>query len=74
MSFLQSYGLFALKALTTVFSLLILFAGLISIGRKNKTNLVVISLNKQYEDRKRDLMQHLIGKKYKKKKNKHKSN
>ncbi len=68
MSFIQSYGLFTLKALTTVFSLLILFAGLISIGRKNKTNLSVISLNKQYEDRKRELMQHISGKKYKKKK------
>lgn len=70
MNFIQSYGLFMLKALTTVFSLLLLFAGMLAVGRKNKNNIEILSLNKQYESRKRTLMQQLDGKKYKKKKNK----
>lgn len=49
MDFLAQYGLFLLKSLTLVISLLLAVAGILALGRKPKPSLEIISLNKHYE-------------------------
>lgn len=57
MTFLSAYGLFLLKCVTLVISLLVLTAGIFSLGRKPKPKLEITSLNDQY-----DHLHHLMNK------------
>lgn len=66
MGFLAQYGLFALKSLTFVVAVLILFAGLIAIGRKAKPKLEITSLNKHFEEIKQQMNHDVKGHKIKK--------
>ncbi|WP_419420643.1 protease SohB [Legionella sp. D16C41] len=63
MDFLAQYGLFALKALTIVIAILLLFAGLLAIGKKTKPKLQITPLNKQYDDLKHHMHHEIKGKK-----------
>lgn len=71
MDFLAQYGLFALKALTLVIAIVLTIAGIMSLGRKPKPKLEIISLNKQYEEIKNRMFYEIKAQKpAKKKKNK----
>lgn len=63
MDFIAQYGLFALKAFTTVIAILILFAGLLGISKKSKNKLDITPLNKQYADLKQRMYHEVKGKK-----------
>ena len=66
MGFLAQYGLFALKSLTLVVAILVLFAGLIAISRKVKPKLEITSLNKHFDEIKQHMIQSVTGQKPKK--------
>lgn len=68
MEFLAQYGLFALKTLTLVIAILVLMAGIISLGRKPKPKLEIISLNKDFDLTKRLMQKEIHGEKLPKKK------
>jgi len=68
MDFLAQYGMFLLKALTVVIALLFLFIGIVSVGRKPREKLEIVSLNKQYNDIKNTMRKEILGKKPEKKK------
>lgn len=72
MDFLAQYGMFALKSFTIVVSILILFAGIVSLGRKPKPKLEITSLNEQFNNV-RNLMHKEIKDKKPEKKKKDKS-
>lgn len=55
MNFLAQYGLFALKTITFVIAILILFSGIVAIGRRSKDMIQVESLNDAYADKKKHL-------------------
>ena len=66
MGFLAQYGLFALKAFTLVIAIIILVAGVLSLGRQPKPKLTITSLNKESEDIKQQMHTDVFGKKLKK--------
>lgn len=68
MDFLSQYGLFALKTLTLVISLLLLLAGILALGRKSKPKLEINALNKEYEAIKRRMLHEIKNEKPEKKK------
>lgn len=68
MQFLAQYGLFLLKCLTLVIAILILAAGLFSLGRKPKPTLEIVSLNEQYDELSQRMRKRILGKKPEKKK------
>jgi len=69
--FISQYGLFLLKCITLVIAILLLVAGLFSIGRKPKPRLEIVSLNEQYEHLTDLMNKEILGTKpQKKKKNK----
>ncbi len=68
MEFLAQYGLFALKALTIVIALLILIAGILATGKKDKPRLTLTPLNKEMNDIKRLMHKQVLGHNLKKKK------
>lgn len=68
MDFLAQYGMFALKSFTIVIALLILIAGVLSLGRKPKPQLEITSLNKQREHVEHRMRKEVLGKKPEKKK------
>ncbi len=68
MNFLADYGMFFLKSFTIVFALLLLVAGILSLGRKPKPKLEIVSLNEQYDEIKNHMHKEVLGKKPKKKK------
>ena len=68
MSFLAQYGLFALKALTLVFALLLALAGIFALSRKPKPTLEITPLNKQYETLKQRMLHEIKKEKPEKKK------
>jgi serine protease SohB len=72
MDLLATYGIFALKTFTLVMAILFLTAGLVSITRKPRSKLDVVSLNKQY-DTVKQLMQKSVSKKKIKKPKKEKN-
>ncbi|MCA0403526.1 MAG: protease SohB [Proteobacteria bacterium] len=72
MHFLSQYGLFLLKALTIVISLLLAFAGILALGKKPKPQLEITPLNKQYDELKQRLFHEIKDEKIKKKKDKNK--
>lgn len=55
MEFFSAYSLFLLKAITFVAASLFLIIGIVSIGRKSKTQLQIDSLNEQYEKQTKQL-------------------
>lgn len=69
MSFLAEYGLFLLKALTLVISLLLVLAGIFALSRKpKKPKLEITPLNKQYETLKQHMLHEIKKEKPEKKK------
>ncbi len=68
MSFVTHYGLFLLESITIVIALLLLFVGLISIGRNPKPKLSIISLNEHYENLTDRMKKEIFKKKSKRKK------
>lgn len=73
MEFLAQYGLFALKTLTIIIGFLLLFAGILSLGRRHKSGIQIESLNEAYEAQKKQLyksLPHHAPEKPKKKKKK----
>ncbi|HAU1152585.1 TPA: protease SohB [Legionella pneumophila] len=68
MEFLSEYGMFLLKCITLVIALLILLAGVFSIGRKTKPKLEITSLNEEYEHLNALMNKEILGKKPGKKK------
>ncbi|MDX2347106.1 MAG: protease SohB [Legionella sp.] len=69
MNFFAQYGLFALKTITFVIAFLVLFAGILSLGRRSKSEIQIDSLNEAYADKKKDL-QKLVPEDKQDKKNK----
>lgn len=63
MEFLSEYGLFLLKVVTMVIAILVVFAGLFSIGRKPKPKLAVVSLNENYDYLKSLMHKEVLGEK-----------
>jgi serine protease SohB len=61
MFFLSQYGLFLLKSVTIVLSVLFLTAGMVSLGRKPKPKFEITSLNKQYDDLKKQMSKEILG-------------
>ena len=68
MEFLAQYGMFLLKSFTIVIALLLLTGGILSLGRKPKPKLEIISLNKQYDEIQHRMQKEISGKKPAKKK------
>jgi len=72
MDFFAQYSLFFLKSITFVICFLLIVAGTLSMGRKSKPKLDILSLNKQYDDVQYRMSKEILGKKpEKKKKEKH---
>lgn len=66
MSFLAQYGMFALKSVTLVITVLLLLAGIVAIlGKKPKPGLAIDSLNKDYDEIKQRMSREVKGKKSK---------
>ena len=63
MNFFAQYGLFLLKSLTLVISILMLVAGVMTLGRKPKPKLEITSLNEQARDMKNRMMKEILDKK-----------
>lgn len=68
MDFLAQYGLFLLKAITVVTSVLIIFAGIIALKRKPQPKLEITPLNQQYEETRQQMHRTILKTKDKKKK------
>lgn len=68
MEFLSQYGLFLLKTVTLVIAILLLTAGIFSLGRKPKPKIEVTSLNEEYEHIHSLMQKEILGKKAEKKK------
>lgn len=68
MDFLAQYGMFILKSLTVVFSILILVAGVLSVSKKNKPKLSITYLNEEYDLLKKHMEKTINKKKTKLKK------
>lgn len=62
MDFLANYGLFLLKSLTIVISILLLVAGILSLSKKPRPKLQIIPLNKQFDELKRRLIKEIKNK------------
>jgi serine protease SohB len=63
MHFLSQYGLFALETMTLVIAILLLVAGILSLGRKPRNTLRIDSLDKEYHDIKHKMQKETFGKK-----------
>lgn len=68
MDFFTEYGLFALKTITLVVSLLLLVAGLLALGYKPKNRLQITSLNDRRSAVKTRMQKEILGLKKEKKK------
>lgn len=55
MEFLSAYGLFLLKSITLVVAILVMTAGILALGRKQRPKLEIISLNKEFNALKRHM-------------------
>ena len=73
MNFIAQYGLFALESITLVISILLLVAGVLSLGRKSKNTVQIRSLDKQYFEVKQMIQKEISQKKPEKKKKDKKS-
>lgn len=63
MDFLAQYGMFLLKSFTLVMALMLLVAGILSLGRKPKPKLEITSLNKAFDEVKHHMHKEILGKK-----------
>lgn len=70
MEFLSEYGMFLLKCITLVIALLILLAGIFSMGRKTKPKMEITSLNEEYEHLNALMNKEILGKNLEKEKDK----
>lgn len=70
MEFLSEYGMFLLKCLTLVFTLLLAVGGILALSKKNKTKIELTPLNKEYEELTEAMQKQIAGKKVKKQKKK----
>ena len=61
MQFISQYGLFLLKSVTIVLSILFLTAGIFSLARKPKPKFEITCLNKQYDDLKKQMSKEILG-------------
>lgn len=68
MNFFTQYSLFALETITLVLAILLLFTGLLSLGRRPKSIIQIDSLNEAYQEKKKQLGHALILSKADKKK------
>lgn len=68
MEFLSQYALFFLKTATIAISILLVFAGILTLRHKGKPGLEITPLNKNYEHIKHTLTKEITGKAPKKKK------
>lgn len=68
MNFFAQYGLFALKSLTIVISLILAVAGIVAVGKNPRPKLTITSLNQEFDDIKQVMHKEVTGKKLKKKK------
>jgi serine protease SohB len=59
MEFFTQYSLFLLKTLTFVVAILLVFVGILSLGRRSKSMIQIDSLNDVYQDKKKQLQQSL---------------
>lgn len=66
MDFLSNYGLFLLKALTLVITVLLTFAGILALGKKTKHRLEIRPLNKEYDALKKRMAHEIKDHKIKK--------
>lgn len=66
MDFLANYGLFLLKSLTIVISILLLVAGVMALSKKPRPKLEIIPLNKPFEELKERLVKEIKHRKIKK--------
>jgi len=73
MHFISEYGLFTLETFTFVIATLILFAGITSMGKKNKDSLQIRSMDKQYDAVKKQIQKETTQNKPEKKKKDKKS-
>jgi serine protease SohB len=55
MEFFTQYSLFLLKTLTFVVAILLVFVGILSLGRRSKSMIQIDSLNETYDDKKKQL-------------------
>jgi len=74
MGFFAQYGIFLLKSLTIVFSIIFLFAGIFAVSRKPKPKVSITHLNKNYKDLKEKIQKEINIKKVKKAKSKKEDN
>ena len=75
MSFLAQYGLFALKMLTFVLGILVVFSGFFSLSRRSiKPEIQIDSLNELFEHQQKRLQKSLPDEKKSKKIKKHNIN
>lgn len=74
MGFFAQYGIFLLKSLTIVFSIIFLFAGIFSVSRKPKPKVSITHLNKHYNELKEKVQKEVHKKKVKKVKSKKEDN
>ncbi len=72
MEFLAQYGMFALKTFTLVIAILILVAGIFSLGHKPKSKIKIKSLNRQRDQTKSIMQKEILGTKEKRIKDKQK--
>ncbi len=73
MEFLSQYGLFLLKSITVVIAIIaVLGAAFAMRGKKQKGDLDISDLNKEYDEIKQKLSKEVLGEKHKAKKNKDK--
>lgn len=63
MNFFAQYGLFLLKSLTLVVSILLVVAGIFALGRKPKPKFEIISLNKQSNEIKNRMLKEIFDQK-----------
>ncbi|WP_133130839.1 protease SohB [Legionella yabuuchiae] len=72
MEFLAQYGLFALELFTVVIAILLLIAGILSMGRKPRPKLEIKSLNQHWRDISDTMRREVLQEKPKKNKSKNK--
>lgn len=70
MNFLSQYGMFLLKTITLVIAIIMLVAGLTSIGQKPKNNIRIKSLNQRSDRIRATMKKEILGIKEKRKKDK----
>lgn len=69
MDFIANYGLFLSKVLTLTVAFLVIFASIVSIGRRSQSTIQIESLNEAHDTQKKRLMKFIPNRRIKLKKN-----